>query len=494
MGLSNYELKEKVYALLRVGDFSDALHFINIRLNRDIHDNEIEEFYNLKAKCLMNLERYDDALYFFIKSWLKNDLYVNHRIFDKVFAEVYGKKIKKAFWFFLYRDYEKNNNSQRASRYHRFILKNNRGINIDEVLLFVDNYNLKLNSNSSDTKKENTIVPKENFSKYMGLADDCISKKDYKQAIFYLNKLSNYEPALVKKADLLINEVLKDDCGIYEDYFEFWKNISYLSQACAINDEALLIKGFYLLEKGYYDGAINCYDSFLKDHKNDKRAIFGKICALNEMGEFDYAEENSHLFTPIQWAYIKSEMLMVEDDFTFVIKVLNKVLKYDKKNVGAILRKAIAFYIDLKFEKALSELDGVLKIDSNNMDAIILKGEILAGLHKYDDAIKTFNKLPSESLPVGYEKLIEYLKEFGENNAGFFGTFKFESHWEYVYVESDIFKRLKSDYLDDLKIEVLKRGLIWKGVNKSLQMKSTTQNKINRALSTELLYDFDGRG
>lgn len=175
---------------------------------------------------------------------------------------------------------------------------------------------------------------------------------------------------------------------------------------------------------------------------------------------------------------------------------LHMTYKKDKGYEDSIrvCEKAIAYYIDLKFDKALSELNRVLKIDSNNLDAILLKGEILTGLHKYDEAIKTFNKLPSESLPTGYKRLIEYINEFGENNAGFFGTFKFESHWEYVYVESDIFKRLKSDYLDELEIEVLKRGLIWKGVNRSLQMKSTTQNKINHALSTELLYDFDDRG
>ena len=147
-------------------------------------------------------------------------------------------------------------------------------------------------------------------------------------------------------------------------------------------------------------------------------------------------------------------------------KLLN-VLK-NNKDVGAILQKAIDYYIDLKFDKALRELNRVLKVYSNNMDAIILKGEILAELHKYDEDIKTFNNLPSEVLPDGYKKLIEYLNKFWETNAGFFGTFKFESYWEYAYVESDIFRRLKSNYLDELKIEVLKRGLIWKGVDRAL--------------------------
>lgn len=156
--------------------------------------------------------------------------------------------------------------------------------------------------------------------------------------------------------------------------------------------------------------------------------------------------------------------------------------------------KAIDYYIDLKFDKALRELDEVLKTVPDNINAIILKGEILAGLHRYDDAIKTFYMIPSDDLPDGYKKLVEYINKFRENNAGFFGTYKFESHWEYVYVKSDIFRRLKSNYLHELKIEVLKRDLIWKGVNRSLQLKSTTQNKINRTMSIELLYDFDDEG
>ena len=389
-----------------------------------------------------------------------------YKFSDKVEIDVSGKKI-------IFKKFSKDNN-----------------ISYGELLEL-----LNIGINEFVAKKPEVVVRDEKRDlELMDMADDCISNNDYENAIYYLNQLPHYEPALIKKADLLINTVLKNDCGVNEDYFEFWKNISYLSEACKINEEALLIKGFYLLEMGYYNMAINCYDSFLKNHNKDKRAIFGKICALNEIEEFDYVNENSYLFNPIQWTYIKSEILMVEDKPTPVIKVLNKVLKKDKNDVGAILRKAIAYYIDLKFDKALSELDQVLKIDSNNLDAIILKGEILTGLHKYDEAIKTFNKLPSESLPTGYKRLIGYINEFEENNAGFFGTFKFESHWEYVYVESDIFKRLKSKYIDELEIEVLKRGLIWKGINRSLQMKSTTQNKINHALSTELLYDFDDRG
>lgn len=288
--------------------------------------------------------------------------------------------------------------------------------------------------------------------------------------------------------------MLENDCGLNDDYFAFWKYISYLSEASRGNDDALLIKGYYFLETGYFNRAIKCYDLFLENHKNDKRAISGKMCSFNEMDEFDYAKKHSNLFNSIQWKYLLSEIALVENKPKEAMKILGGILKNDKEDVEAILRKAICYYVDLKFDNALVELDEVLKINPDNVDATVLKGEILAGLHRYDEAIGAFNELHLNTLPEGYEKLMDFMREYGENNAGFFSVYKFSSHWEYAYVESDIFKRIKSQYLDQLEFEVQKRGLAWKGVNRALQMKSTTQNKINHALNEELLYDFDEQG
>lgn len=334
MKITNSKLREDIYASLRVGNYNGALSNINTLLNRGVADYEIAEFHNLKAKCLMNLGRYDDALYFFIISWLKNDLYVNHRIFDKVFSEVYGKKIKKAFWFFLYRDYEKNNNSQRASRYHRFILKNNRDINIDEVLLFVDNYNLKLDSDSPDTQLDNSNInnnrnngSEDDFSKYMELANECIDKKDYEQAIFYLNKISTHKTAINKMRDLIILEAMNNYQNIDSNYEDSWRIIGNLNKVIPFNDEALLIKGFYLLNLGYFERSKECYDEYLKKHKKDKRAIFGKICVLNEMGQYDEALKYINSVPSKYREYLKSEIFMANGQTQNAIEILDSILK-----------------------------------------------------------------------------------------------------------------------------------------------------------------------
>ena len=128
MILDKTELETKIKELMNIRSYDDALYYIDILLKENLNDNEIAREYNNKAICLMNLERKYEALQYFISSWLKDDFYADHKLFDKLFFKVYGVKVKKGFWLFLYNDYKKNNNKSRTSRYYKLFLKNKQKI------------------------------------------------------------------------------------------------------------------------------------------------------------------------------------------------------------------------------------------------------------------------------------------------------------------------------------------------------------------------------
>ena len=395
----------------------------------------------------MGLRRYDDALISFEKSYLLDDHLIDHKTYDMVFNHVNKTDYSKAFDLIRIKDsFNKNNNKKALFYFKKFTNENN--LSDDELLEILD-------------------------------IDKLFFKNDSKPIL-------NEE----KKSELLIEKVMNNPVSIYDDYHGYLRNISYLSEARRGNDEALLVMAYYLLEGGLLERSLECYELFLKKYENDKRGIYGKIVVLNELGHYDDSLKLIESFTAKYWKYLRSEILVMNGKTRTSFKILNTMFNENKNDVTPLLSKAMIYLIDLKIDKALNECDNALKISPGNVDALLLKGELLFGLHNYAEASHTFNKIPNEKLPNGYVKLITYIENYKGENSGFYGVFWKSPYWEYVYVESDTFKRLKSNIFGDLKNEVIKRGLIWKCINKDLQMKTTSQNKTEKLLVIEQLYDF----
>ena len=171
------------------------------------------------------------------------------------------------------------------------------------------------------------------------------------------------------------------------------------------------------------------------------------------------------------------ELLILNHKYAKALELLDSELENDENDIDSLFLKAMIYSKKLDFDDALKEFDNILKIDPNNINALLFKGEMLAGLHEYDKAIETFNEIHPDILPYAYKKLIDYITEFNYADSSFYSVFVFDSYWEYVYVESNIFKRLKEKFLDDLESEVVKRGLIWTGLERDLQGNSPLNNE-----------------
>jgi len=168
----------------------------------------------------------------------------------------------------------------------------------------------------------------------------------------------------------------------------------------------------------------------------------------------------------LKYTYSEIEEIILNNKSEDAIKLLISLLKNDKEDFEIAFEKAmIYYYIENDLLNALEQLDNCLYINPNYIDALLLKIEILAGLHWYTETIKIFNKIHPKILPYGYKKLIEYITEYNHRSTLFFNLYDFDSYWVYFYVESHYFKRITEVAFDLLEYEVLKNGLIWKNLD-----------------------------
>lgn len=469
-----HEKSIQINKLINSKSFKEALDIIKTLFDEELTDFELSKVYNQKGICLLNLKKFNDSLRYFEKSWTLDEFYLNHGLYDKAFQKAHKKKYNKAFWLFKYIQYNKNNDEVNSLKYYKLFLKYNPNLDEEEISDFTG---VSININTTSLEESITY---EHMSKeeYLKLAEDSLSQGNTRKAIEYLDKISDDDSVLLKKVNLIMDYATANINIIYDDYFGFWQLIYFLNEAVKVNKDALLIKAYYLFDAGYLERSLECYNSYLKRRKKDQRAISGKICVLNELGEFDEAIDLVKLLRIKNKKIFQSEMLIAKGKYKEANKFLNSILKKNKNNIQALLRKAMLDMLDLNFEKALKSLDKILKQSPRQIDARLMKGEILAGLHRNQEAIKIFQQITTDKLK-GYKDYKTYLRKKSIKNSGFYGVFEIDSdyyNWEYAYVESDIFKRLKSYYLDDLKAKVEKRGLPWKIIDNDLAEKTISKN------------------
>ena len=175
---------------------------------------------------------------------------------------------------------------------------------------------------------------------------------------------------------------------------------------------------------------------------------------------------------PEYYNYSEIEEIILNYKSTDAVKLLISLLNTDKDEIEETFETAmICYYIDSDLKNTLKELNIILEMNPSYMEALLLKGQILAGIHKYDEAIETLNSIHPNVLPYGYKKLIEFITEYNHKDTLFYCVFDFYSYWEYVYVESNSFKRIRNKSIDYLEDKVFDRGLIWQELDNSITEK-----------------------
>ena len=168
----------------------------------------------------------------------------------------------------------------------------------------------------------------------------------------------------------------------------------------------------------------------------------------------------------IEYTYSEIEEFILNNKSNDALKLLVFLLNNNKTDVEKVFEKAlIYFYIDADLEKTLNELDLILKMDPDYMEALLLKGQILAGLHLHNRAIKTFNMIHPKALPYEYKKLIEYISEYNHRSTDYYNVYDFDSYFVYFFIESQNFNRFIEVTIHLLQSDVIDEGLIWQNLN-----------------------------
>ena len=171
----------------------------------------------------------------------------------------------------------------------------------------------------------------------------------------------------------------------------------------------------------------------------------------------------------IYYTYPEIEDVILNYKSGDAVKLLVSLLKKDKDEIEEKFEKAmIYYYLDSDLNNTLKELDSLLEINPVYVEALLLKGQILAGIHKHNKAIETLNSIHPKILPYGYKKLIEFITEYGHRRTVYYCVFDFDSYYQYFYMESDSLKRLKDNSLHYLEEYVLDNGFIWQYLDDSL--------------------------
>ena len=164
----------------------------------------------------------------------------------------------------------------------------------------------------------------------------------------------------------------------------------------------------------------------------------------------------------IYYAYPDIEEIILNYKPADAVRLLTSLLNNNKTKIEKHFENAmIYYYIDSDLINTLKELDIILKINPVYIDALLLKGQILAGIHMFNKSINTLHNIPPKILPYGYKKLIEFIGEYNHRGTVYYSVFDFDSYMEYIFIESNSFKRFTSASLNYLQGDVLDNGFIW---------------------------------
>ena len=344
-----------------------------------------------------------------------------------------------------------------------------------------------------------------------------MSKKSKNQGIhFKKEKCDGFTKSHVSKSKTIPDEELRND-EIDNLMLLANKAKSYDEALCYYDEilekydyyKAFNEKGFILIKLNEFKKAIYNFDQSLKLTKNNYDAYIGKVIAYTELLKLEgpinlnyeleiranlrfadiLNEESSY--------YYKFEFLKVIADFEGALKALNNYLEYNsdlycnnpEKYFSLLLDKGILNFLSygyyesfiilsqyLKFNEndttalwylaftsihlnrydyALKCFDKIFEIDNMMFDAMVRKAELLISLHRYQEAIDSFEKCPIDEIPIEYMQLWNYANQLSlENKTNYFGVAKIYKNGQewfvYAFVNNG-FRKIYSPNLINLK-------------------------------------------
>ena len=157
----------------------------------------------------------------------------------------------------------------------------------------------------------------------------------------------------------------------------------------------------------------------------------------------------------------KCEMLSVDNDYDGILKLSQKALKLDPKNVGALSYNAMALYHLKKYGRALESLNRILEIDGEDSYFQYFKVRVLIKLD-VNEAYDFYDAIGSDDPDKGvtqslahalidaeeYDKALECLDKLNETNW-LFGCRIIDG---YKRIENLIGRNLKDRYAGEFRM------------------------------------------
>lgn len=186
---------------------------------------------------------------------------------------------------------------------------------------------------------------------------------------------------------------------------EFDQAIDCYNKALSIeNDNEYIFnnKAIALLNSGDVDGALKASDEALNANPNSSIVLYWRGFILEVLGKFDNALEVYDKLIKIDsenpevWnarGNLLTDMNMPNEAIESFNKAVELSLDDSEMDADAINRMGNA-YIDLgQLDKALECYNAAIAIEKNNIDFLLNKGLVLMELHKYEEAVSSFDKV-----------------------------------------------------------------------------------------------------
>ena len=194
-------------------------------------------------------------------------------------------------------------------------------------------------------------------------------------------------------------------------------------------------KANQLFVQGKYKEAIKFYDKIIKNDANDVETRCKKAMALQELGQYEEAIDcyDDIEKMKIPWAgafyqkqkeadinYNKGTAFCALKQYKKAIECLNITLKFNNKDIDALMAKSSALKGLDMYEEAIECLDIALQINPRDKGAHYGKAEILEKQKEYEKALQCYEAIlkisPEDRWANG--KKIEILEELDFKNTG----------------------------------------------------------------------------
>ncbi len=217
------------------------------------------------------------------------------------------------------------------------------------------------------------------------------------------------------KSTLCYNAALKidpDDVYLLNKQGDNLSRLGEFEEAIKCYDKALVIennneyiinnKAIALLNSGDVEGALKASDEAIKTNPNNSLVLYWRGFILEVLGKFENALEVYDKLivmdseNPEVWnarGNLLTDMGMPNEAIESFNKAVELSLDDSEMDADALNRMGNA-YIDLgQFDKALECYNIAINIEKNNIDFLLNKGVVLMELHKYEEAVASFDKV-----------------------------------------------------------------------------------------------------